>query len=556
MSPKIDQTKPSKANRQLKRIYITAFLLLIVGAALISSLPIAETDIFWHLASGRFILDQGRLPNPDPFTYTARYWQDVDHEWLSQIILAVIDNVTGLRGLRIARALLVAVTLVLGFISFYRISKRYDLALIAAAFWWVLMQPNVSIRPHLFGWVFSVLILGLLLPRSQSWKLKHYIILFVLSVIWINLHPSVMIIPVFCMLYAVSAIIGIIINRKKEFQTLAEDMDSHKPFIIASIVSIIACFVQPAGIRLFPFVMTPGMSIGINNEWLPFLASDVWKYRPFLLIVYFVIAAWTIVAIFLTRKHGLMKYHGPIIAIFTLLMAAEIRRMTFFIFMALLFTVYATAQWLEKSLRKQIKPSLAVIFSLVLVFGSLWITKRPGVPFFMEKDILPGQFPEKASESLERVQLQGNMFNPATWGGYLSYRLYPSYKTMCDGQWILVGRDFILDNSRILNRQGNVEEIIERYNIDYFIEPFGSYIERLPLDPDKWILAYNDKTSVILLRRTSKLQENLARVCDFYKRNSDFLRYSQWQVRYRETPGQATPTSIPSAINFCIGFKK
>jgi hypothetical protein len=127
---------------------------------------------------------------------------------------------------------------------------------------------------------------------------------------------------------------------------------------------------------------------------------------------------------------------------------------------------------------------------------------------------------------------------------------------MCDGRWILVGRDFILDNSRILNRQGNVEEIIERYNIDYFIEPFGSYIERLPLDPDKWILAYNDKTYVILLRRTSKLQENLARVCDFYKRNSDFLRYSQWQVRYRETPGQATPTSIPSAINFCIGFKK
>ena len=183
-------------NLQLKRIYLGSFIILMIIAGIIASSPIVETDIFWHLAHGKYIIEEHHLPSQDPFTYTAKYWQDVNHEWLSQIIFALIDIHYGLRGLRIARAILVVLTLVTGFIIFYLISRRYDLSFLASALWWILMQPNVSIRPHLFGWL-SFLAVVYLLVNSNSWSVKKYIFVFVISVIAINLHPTIMIVPIY-----------------------------------------------------------------------------------------------------------------------------------------------------------------------------------------------------------------------------------------------------------------------------------------------------------------------------------------------------------------------
>lgn len=541
----INNEKESLKNtKHIDRIFIFAFCILLIGAGLISSSPIVETDTFWHLAHGRFILKEHKLPNPDPFTYTARYWQDVDHEWLSQVILAAIDNISGLKGLRVTRALLVVATLVLGFITFHKLTKRYDLAFIASALWWVLMQPNVSIRPHLFGWVFSVLIIGLLLPNASTWKVRHYIVLFIISVIWVNMHPSVMIIPVFILIYILAAIGWMHISRKKELNFL-------KPFIIATCISSIACFIQPAGIRLFPFVMTPGIVVGINNEWLPFVASDVWNQRPFLLITFFITILWTLISIFFLRKRSFMIFPGLAVAFFAIFMAIMARRMTFFIFIPLMFSAYATSQWLEKKQFKKLDPFFAVIMCSVLLLSVFLITKRPNVPLLMERDILPNRFPENACDFLEKVQLEGNMMNTTTWGGYLSYRLYPKYKIMCDGRWIIVGRELVMDNIHVFTRQGNVENIFDKYKIDYLIEPIIDYAKNAPLNPNNWLLAYNDRATVILLRKGPKLLENLTRLCSFYKNNPDYLQYLEWQIYYEKINQPITPISILSIRNFC-----
>src|SRR5215831_14113899 len=60
---------------------------------------VSDSDTWWHLKTGQYIVQQHRLPVPDPFGYTTytgadaykgesvtRYF-NLTHEWLAQVIM-------------------------------------------------------------------------------------------------------------------------------------------------------------------------------------------------------------------------------------------------------------------------------------------------------------------------------------------------------------------------------------------------------------------------------------------------------------------------------------
>lgn len=93
------------------------FLALVLSAVLFSTalLPINSRDFWWHLESGQFMLENGRLMDKDPFTYTAvaddpaapgRPGFILKQYWLAQVIFAAVVNAAGLEGIIVFRALL------------------------------------------------------------------------------------------------------------------------------------------------------------------------------------------------------------------------------------------------------------------------------------------------------------------------------------------------------------------------------------------------------------------------------------------------------------------
>ena len=66
--------------------------------------PIANTDLGWHLAMGRYIAESGAVPDREPFTHTARGAPMVAHEWLSQWIYHSVEQAGGLFSLRALHA--------------------------------------------------------------------------------------------------------------------------------------------------------------------------------------------------------------------------------------------------------------------------------------------------------------------------------------------------------------------------------------------------------------------------------------------------------------------
>jgi hypothetical protein len=49
----------------------------------------ADTDTWWHLRSGQYILENGSVPTTDPFSHTKAGQPWIDHGWLNSLFCAL-----------------------------------------------------------------------------------------------------------------------------------------------------------------------------------------------------------------------------------------------------------------------------------------------------------------------------------------------------------------------------------------------------------------------------------------------------------------------------------
>src|SRR6266850_4378529 len=67
-------------------------------AALVSLLavsPVANNDIWLHLKTGSLILERGHVPQVDSYTFTRAGAPYIAHEWLAQVLFAILYRLGG-----------------------------------------------------------------------------------------------------------------------------------------------------------------------------------------------------------------------------------------------------------------------------------------------------------------------------------------------------------------------------------------------------------------------------------------------------------------------------
>jgi hypothetical protein len=87
-------------------VFIFLFWSLLAGP--LSSRPLADTDIGWHIRTGERILATHSLPRTDPFSSTMHGKPWFAWEWLYDLVLGILHRACGLNGVVWLCALLVA----------------------------------------------------------------------------------------------------------------------------------------------------------------------------------------------------------------------------------------------------------------------------------------------------------------------------------------------------------------------------------------------------------------------------------------------------------------
>src|SRR3954469_5926965 len=136
--PKAPVAVPAPAPGKLSRPAPAWLRAVILGLGVLLLISVfttesGDTDTWWHLKTGQFILEQHKLPVPDPFSWTTymgkpsyageektRYF-NLTHEWLSQAMLYGSFALGNFTGLVLMRALgLTAFCAIAGLIAWRR----------------------------------------------------------------------------------------------------------------------------------------------------------------------------------------------------------------------------------------------------------------------------------------------------------------------------------------------------------------------------------------------------------------------------------------------------
>src|SRR5882757_8708585 len=119
--------------------------LLINGSILLN-----DSDTYWHIAAGKWILDHNALPRVDIYSFTKAGEPWISTSWLAQVVFAATYEVAGWAGPIVLAATSIAATFaLLVFILSRRIPSTYAVMVALAAL--LLSTPHLFARPHVLA---------------------------------------------------------------------------------------------------------------------------------------------------------------------------------------------------------------------------------------------------------------------------------------------------------------------------------------------------------------------------------------------------------------------
>ncbi len=162
-------------------------LLYLIPAAQ-ALLPVDDPDIWWHLRTGQWIMEHGKVPTMDFFSSygTGSSW--IAYSWFFEIIVYGLHSAFGLVGLVLFTVLL---SLMIA-IALHLLVRRGNLPFTAeiglTAIGLFCLKPQLSPRPWLFSILFLIIELYVLLSTVNSERSRRLSLLPLLFVCWANTH--------------------------------------------------------------------------------------------------------------------------------------------------------------------------------------------------------------------------------------------------------------------------------------------------------------------------------------------------------------------------------
>jgi hypothetical protein len=231
---------------------------------------LGDADTYWHIATGRWILAHGAVPQHDVFSFSMPGAPWTSPEWLAEIVIAWLYDHLGWTALVVVAALCEASALAL----LLRVLLRFLApihALIATVLAWALSMTHVLARPHIFTLPILVLwVAALVIARSRERAPSPWLAL--LITLWADLHSSYMLGLVLAGLLAGEAVL------------LAPDWDARlraaRRWAVFGALSLAAALITPFGIQglIQPFELTQmSYASSVLVEWM---SPNFQHYQP------------------------------------------------------------------------------------------------------------------------------------------------------------------------------------------------------------------------------------------------------------------------------------
>lgn len=510
--------------------------LVFVNVALMATFRLGDYDIWYHLSAGRYIIDTGGILHADPFSYTAadRPWSV--QSWLAGVLFYGIHAAAGVGGLILSNAAVIALSFFLVFRTMRRSARGEGDLLLAAGL--IILAAATSrlrfmVRPHALEFLCLAAEL-LLLERFRRGDRRSLVAVPFVHLLWVNVHGSHILGLVLPLLYLAGAALQRLLPALlgEEAERVPAPGKPIRSYALLLAANAAATLVNPVTYRAFllPFQIlgqeTYMRSIG---EWQAFSFLHLAPYN----LRYtggFVLLTLIVVAGFVRNRKRLDSTDLLLAGVFFLLALRGIRLMAEF---AIVAAPVALRNW------RGILPSGAwlrgpavrttLVALLVVVLPTLTI-RSPTYAFGL--GVKEEKFPIKAWNFVERIGLDGTLYNSFAFGDYLCWRAFPRRKVFIHGRNDVFPQEFFAEYAAARDTSEGWQRAVEKYGITYaLIQYAGSGFDgmhrnaHLATDPS-WIPVYWDMAAAVYVRDIPRNRELIERHGFRYIRPANFsLKY-------------------------------
>jgi tetratricopeptide (TPR) repeat protein len=504
-------------------LFLVLGAIALVYAFLAALATVADPDLGWHLATGRWLAQHHRVFTTDVFSYTIPGASAI-YPPFGGLVLYGIDLLGGFALLSWLSALACGATVAL-------LLRRGSAVTAAIA---ILAVPFIAYRSvpraELFAIVLFAAYLSLLWENYQTNRARLWLFP-VLMLIWVNVHFSF-----FSGLALMVAFGGMDILELPFSDTRFRALQRLKREIPWFLATVIATLANPWGWKLYPalFDYTRVLHSLYINEW----ASLNWNWTNPLVSfslrntsdIFHVLLVFTVMAIAVAF---LQRQLGPAILLLAAIYEAarHVRMIEMASCVAVVVggsVVYSLVMWIGSRIpsgrARLIAATVAAgIFATVAIVRSADVLTN--YHYLTERNLstfgagLSPWFPRRAAEFIQNENLPGEVLNTFNEGGYLIWKLGPQRRDYIDGRAAPFGRAFSQHGGDLLSTTLDTslwQQEVEKYGINTIIFPLTLdeiSLERLRYDCKsvEWRPVYLDEVSIVLVRRKPETEDLIRR---------------------------------------------
>ncbi|MGE5305637.1 MAG: hypothetical protein ACM3TN_20190 [Alphaproteobacteria bacterium] len=497
--------------------FLLIFIILLLKSG---SILLADGDTGYHIRTGEFIIRNWTIPTHDIFSYLKPAPKWIAHEWLSEVLMAMIYHATGLSGIVIFFAAFLALTHAFLYQCLRRRSGDVLAVILITAIAVATSATHWLARPH----VFSLALTLAWYHALNSYQFNHRNTLKylpALMLLWVNLHGGFVLGLILLVIFTLGNCFGAIAAPP----SIAEERwrKAKQLALFAILCAGVAC-INPRGyeILLFPFKLTSDQLL--MDRVTEFLSPNFHKPLPFkyMLLIFITAVAFSRIRLdpievgLVVLLTYMSLYSVRYVSLYAIIVAPPLLRLIEDLFSQLpprFWQFYRRRTQnlavLEPSTSHYLWPAISVSLTTALAITGL-----------IHFEFSTTRFPVAAVEFLKHAAIPGNIFNDDEFGDYMIFAAWPQYRVFIDGRSDMYGPDRITDYLKVADGQPDWENTIQKYDISLVFFAPQSPIAAILRGRKDWSVIYSDEIASIFLRNDVRHQP----LIDKY-RNTASIKY-------------------------------
>ncbi len=484
------------------------YLLLVIIIA--DALQYTDPDLWGHIYFGQVVLREHRVVLHDTVSYSAFGQLYRNHEWLTEVLMALIYNHFGIIGLKLWKFACVATTLVCVALASAETGASRGVQSSVLSVVAIAIMPQMQFRPQLYTFIFSAALLALLARHNYRGRAPLWLVVPIM-ILWANLHGGFAI--GIAMLGAYAGVAGL--------QDLIAGAGFARPFKLALMVvaGTLATLLTPWGIGLW-YVVVHALFVSnvraIIVDWMPLTAAlaQQWHSNHLSVIFYACVIGLIVgfaVTFALTPRSG---RDLPLVAIAAMMSWAAFSAVRNMPLAAITCAVplarhaeLLAARWRKEPVEGgspaagggRAQPGALLPAGLALALALV-------LGLFSPRLVQDNPYPAGAVAFMQEHRVRGNVLGDFGWGQYLIWHLAPGSKVFIDGRYETVFPIKVIDDYlRFYFDWPGAAAVLSAYPHDFVLIPPNAPAYALMSRTPGWKLVYRDDAAVLFARAGTSL---------------------------------------------------